>query len=880
MPSTITFSSSRTMSRSTLQHANSASQPFAFLPKRKVAGTGPSTSQSQILLIEEPESLDLAIPPAPPRHARHAKPALHLDLPPTLIVPPPRPTSAQATFVRKKSGELVKPSLKSSSSYLRQRTKSAPATPSAEPRPLPPTPKSVHFDTQLEYVKFFLAEQKPKAVSRAGSPSAYETSEGDTTDTGYPFPPAHPQPSPTMIRLKPIALPAPLVPGVPWTFDVRLEAVSLDTTSQNGCPVDSASPSLCLTGAVLVRNIAFSKLVFIRFTLDGWETTSEVAAKYQCSLKDGAYDRFEFRVGLGDYAVFGSAGRGGKSEGRKMLFCVRYTLPGLTPALPEMWDSNGGRNYELGFERVDIPNTTANANANASRKRVRAPVPFTAFDDSDSSPVPTPLLAPSPGPSPLAQTTAHSLAARYDFGKAWRASPMSSPLQNTGNTHATDAHGRDRLRRITIPVQPMMWNKGMRTRGSPREAEIHDVEEAIHAPEREKRNHTRGFESQSPSPSNIVSPRTRQRRTSYFDSMTTGAGSVSPGGTSSIAFPSPPTSVSTGEEITSPMMTSKVKMTPPGTPVSVQRVLSGVVSESSSSSGSDSADSASLSRAATPTPSDPHPQPPQESNLSRTSSTDSTTSTSSTTEFNTPAYASPTSPSNFFSLSSSIMFSPPTSETETDTEEGDEEGEMKTPSLLTSFASTPSLMSPVGEEPEMGFSSFDGSGGMGPEFSSFGVGGGAGFSSFSPTSKNGGGIGGRSVPYDIDAMGGMGVGMDMDTKSERYWSLLDQFCFFTGVNTYGYGTRAQGGAALPNAQLHLHAQGHTRSHSYPSPSLPSHMNMSSYSPPAQGSPYEYDSPGYGYSNSDSSPGDMMSGMGMGRRKVEDYLSVKLVGVSR
>ncbi len=38
-----------------------------------------------------------------------------------------------------------------------------------------------------------------------------------------------------------------------------------------------------MTGTLLVRNITFEKRVFVRFTLDSWDTTSEVGARWVCS---------------------------------------------------------------------------------------------------------------------------------------------------------------------------------------------------------------------------------------------------------------------------------------------------------------------------------------------------------------------------------------------------------------------------------------------------------------------------------------------------------------------------------------------------------------------------------------------------------------------
>jgi hypothetical protein len=77
-------------------------------------------------------------------------------------------------LIRKKSGEVVKSSLKSPSvsSVGSSRGSTMPSTPIFE--------KSVHFDGQLEHVKLFRKEQKPAAVSREGSPDGSETSENDT----------------------------------------------------------------------------------------------------------------------------------------------------------------------------------------------------------------------------------------------------------------------------------------------------------------------------------------------------------------------------------------------------------------------------------------------------------------------------------------------------------------------------------------------------------------------------------------------------------------------------------------------------------------------------------------------------------------------------
>lgn len=108
----------------------------------------------------------------------------------------PAPLIAPPNAIRKKSGELVKPSLKSSSSYRSKSSTSAPSSPGLTEASLLSTPsisslvfdddlpvqtpsKMVHFDSQLEHIRLFKREQKPAAVSRDGSPDLTTDTEGE-----------------------------------------------------------------------------------------------------------------------------------------------------------------------------------------------------------------------------------------------------------------------------------------------------------------------------------------------------------------------------------------------------------------------------------------------------------------------------------------------------------------------------------------------------------------------------------------------------------------------------------------------------------------------------------------------------------------------------
>lgn len=263
------------------------------------------------------------------------------------------------SFIRKKSGELVKPSLKTVSMFSTPREPNTPnpahglslqmdGLPAAVTRSEPTTPlgpKMVHFDVKLEHVKHFLAEQKPLAVSRDGSPT--ETSEGGedffsyrrngngtNSDTGRSS-------EDEKVR-KTLSIHVSNMPSYEsaldalkarWQTDhVRLESLSL------------AEDGRTVKGTVLVRNLAFGKWVAARFTMDRWQTTSEVTAKYASSLLDGAYDRFEFAIRLADYL-------GGKIWEKTLEIAIRFSCDGHG----DMWDSNSGQNYVVQFRRKSLP---------------------------------------------------------------------------------------------------------------------------------------------------------------------------------------------------------------------------------------------------------------------------------------------------------------------------------------------------------------------------------------------------------------------------------------------------------------------------------------------------------------------------------------------
>ncbi|KAJ7885407.1 hypothetical protein B0H13DRAFT_2343278 [Mycena leptocephala] len=336
---------------------------------------------------------------------------------------PPKPAADETPrMVRKKSGQPVKSSLKSSGPRVRGSlavvigagsSKSAPSTPTQGTR-------SVHFDTQLEHVKLFLAEQKPLAVSRDGSPTE------DTSGTDGDFP--------DWIfgrgdqgRLEMLVD----VPSPPSEVDVKLQTLAL---SEDGTSV---------TGTVAVRNLAFDKWVAVRFTFDDWQTTSEVTARYAHSMPGGAVD--------------------------VMVVAVRYTTAGR-----EMWDNNGGGNYRATFRRVrgeakkEQEEAKVKARAKSPEGEVVADLRSRLERVVKGQEVPGPVQLRGTGAKNTSEMAdkfkaGGSLAARYDFGTSSR-NPWR-PHQRSAS-HPVDSPPST----IPWPSVAKLVPKAKAVLGSPRDA--------------------------------------------------------------------------------------------------------------------------------------------------------------------------------------------------------------------------------------------------------------------------------------------------------------------------------------------------------------------------------------------------------------------------
>ncbi|KAF3482747.1 uncharacterized protein GIQ15_02071 [Arthroderma uncinatum] len=221
-------------------------------------------------------------------------------------------------MLRKKSGELVRPAIR----LRRGRPLSMPGTPTFS--------KAVHFGAQLEEVRHFMQLDRPLAVSAGSSP--VEEYDGDTE---FPFGST----STTRDRDRDRNHWEARVTNFPSILDdarlnmpVRLRRVHL-------CPTTHA-----LLGTVAVANLAYSKHVTARFTLDNWKTVSEVTGEFVPYNKTDVdreervgFDTFSFSIELADQLRHGM-------ENKTLFLCLRYNVGGN-----EFWDNNDDMNYQIVF---------------------------------------------------------------------------------------------------------------------------------------------------------------------------------------------------------------------------------------------------------------------------------------------------------------------------------------------------------------------------------------------------------------------------------------------------------------------------------------------------------------------------------------------------
>ncbi|KAI5987491.1 putative phosphatase regulatory subunit-domain-containing protein [Pisolithus albus] len=376
---------------------NSHSQVSTETPSIRVKDRGPDdpsrdlsdddTSPHSVVRINVGEC---ALDKPALKHTRHVSEP-KVNPPPAVL--PPAPPSSEIRTIRKKSGELVKPSLK-----RRPQLSVVTNGPSAKSAPATPTPtKAVHFDSKLEHIKLFLAEQKPLAVSRDGSPNSDTSGTEDFPSFVYGEPPK---------AQKQVKMSIRNMPPTPRTNeDVALQELSLLEDQHT------------LLGKVRVRNVAYEKWLAARFTTDWWQTTSEVAARYERSVEDGMFDIFTFFIRLHDIW--------NRIEDKSLFMALRYVSGGR-----EYWDNNCGQNYHVRFvanSLSDRQSGTMGSASDATIKDLKSRLEEVARTKAapsaaSASPVQASFSGSYTSP-PL--SSLKSLSQRYDFGPAnkWKLRP-------------------------------------------------------------------------------------------------------------------------------------------------------------------------------------------------------------------------------------------------------------------------------------------------------------------------------------------------------------------------------------------------------------------------------------------------------------------------
>ncbi|KAG6853177.1 hypothetical protein C0991_006317 [Blastosporella zonata] len=448
------------------------------------------------------------------------------------LKPVPRVTRTNSSPILLSNGKPLKSSLKSSHStptiqsptaesgpslpspssnfHARHRASSTPNTAACEH---PTTPKNVHFPStgsDLATVRFYSRSARPASISLPIDVIDTETETESERTPGlgaFPFPRL---PTPrksrmsgerkgekdkkTVLDLDPL-LSSPIPAHTPPAHsNVHLEALTLHSTSPSTSSSTPSNPHLALKGTLIVRNLAYEKTVAVRFTLDDWDTTSEVSAYYVASLPSlppsiyvpgsglipssssdaldlsplsspsgmtPTWDRFAFTIRLDDYAPslasrtlwlvarFGTpaakvvlAAGGGLGEPRAMVQMGGGGVGGSATG-NEWWDNNGGRNYKVAFFVREVEESGSSSESGSGVETVEKKREVLV-----APPPPPQRTFPTPPPPPPINITAASPPASFQFQHPHPAlsrlrslslknyaAPVVSPTSQSHSTH-------------------------------------------------------------------------------------------------------------------------------------------------------------------------------------------------------------------------------------------------------------------------------------------------------------------------------------------------------------------------------------------------------------------------------------------------------------
>ncbi|CCK69921.1 putative protein phosphatase regulator PIG2 KNAG_0D01700 [Huiozyma naganishii CBS 8797] len=280
-------------------------------------------------------------------------------------------------------------SLPFNSTKLKSNLKKAAAA-AGEPRPELQRSKSVHFEETLP-IKYFHLEESPLLVSRHNSSDelickinfdrqiplgrmqllSVDSDDDDDGDASDDEPDG-------FYDLNFAILKNNGAPGHHSNMDLKLNIFVNSKLNKNIIlqsmrlvkrKMFNNTNDYFIWGKVLVKNYFFEKLIYIRYTLNDWESYSEVRAKYlptppqvqveQDRISDGdKYDTFEFSIlnlkhliaNENEHRGAETATTNNQSEvGGTLKFCIRYET--YNPRDPteryEFWGNNSDKNYSF-----------------------------------------------------------------------------------------------------------------------------------------------------------------------------------------------------------------------------------------------------------------------------------------------------------------------------------------------------------------------------------------------------------------------------------------------------------------------------------------------------------------------------------------------------
>ncbi|XP_056240440.1 uncharacterized protein si:ch211-167b20.8 isoform X1 [Seriola aureovittata] len=158
-------------------------------------------------------------------------------------------------------------------------------------------------------------------------------------------------------------------------FNAPAGSALLQAVRTNKLEVEQISPvedePLTFSGLIRVLNISFDKSVYIRSTLDNWDTYFDQPADYVLGSNDGDTDQFSFKLSFAPPYI---------THGSRIEFVVRYeTSDG------DFWANNSSMNYVvtllLTYED-DSPQT--NVHMQEMKSILRPPKDYSMHNDLDS----------------------------------------------------------------------------------------------------------------------------------------------------------------------------------------------------------------------------------------------------------------------------------------------------------------------------------------------------------------------------------------------------------------------------------------------------------------------------------------------------------------